>query len=110
MITKYISTGWQMALIAIQYLRRRKLRTVLTTLAIVFGVAIIFAVNLALPSVEDSFKKTMTATTGTVDLRVSSVTGEASLGQVDQFRVGLARRQPGKGVGNVCLFRLSKDF
>src|SRR5258708_3433992 len=77
MITKYISTRWQMAQMALQYLRGRKLRTSLTSLAIVFGVALIFAVNLTLPSMINSFERSMNATSGNVDLRVTSITGEA---------------------------------
>src|SRR4051794_13637723 len=77
MRTNFISTQWQMARMAFQYLRRRKLRTTLTSLAIVFGVALIFAVNLTLPSMTDSFQRSMNATSGAVDLRVTSITGEA---------------------------------
>ncbi len=77
MIAKLVSPRWQMALMAFNYLRGRKLRTALTTLAIVFGVAIIFAVNISLPSVLDAFQRTMGSTTGAVDLRVTSITGEA---------------------------------
>src|SRR5450755_3412735 len=77
MITKFFSTVWQMARMALQYLRGRKLRTTLTSLAIVFGVALIFAVNLTLPSLVNSFNRSMNATSGNVDLRVTSITGEA---------------------------------
>ncbi len=77
MITKFISMGWQSARMAFQYLRGRKLRTALTSLAIVFGVALIFAVNLTLPGLADSFNRSMNATSGTVDLSITSVTGEA---------------------------------
>jgi putative ABC transport system permease protein len=77
MITKFISTRWQMAHMAFQYLRGRKLRTALTSLAIVFGVALIFAVNITLPSIMTSWDRSMNATSGTVDMRITSVTGEA---------------------------------
>lgn len=77
MITNFVSTRWQMARMAFQYLRGRKLRTTLTSLAIVFGVALIFAVNLTLPSMVDSFQRSMNATSGAVDLRITSTTGEA---------------------------------
>jgi hypothetical protein len=40
----------QMTIMALRYLNGRRLRTTLTTLAIVLGVALIFAVNLILPS------------------------------------------------------------
>lgn len=66
----------QMVFMAWQYLKGRKLRTALTTLAIVFGVALIFAINLVLPAFLDAFKQTVSAVTG-ADLSISSVTGEA---------------------------------
>jgi putative ABC transport system permease protein len=77
MFTKYFSASLEMALMALNYMRGRKLRTTLTTLAIVFGVALIFAVNLTLPGVVDSFQRSMNATSGAVDLRITSITGEA---------------------------------
>ena len=67
---------WQMTLMALRYLSGRKLRTILTTLSIVFGVALIFAINLVLPSATDTFKQTMTSVTG-ADITVTSVTGES---------------------------------
>ncbi|MCC6612375.1 MAG: ABC transporter permease [Anaerolineae bacterium] len=70
------STVWQMTLMGLRYLRGRKLRTVLTTLAIVFGVAMIFAINLILPSMQEAFAQTMTSVTG-ADLTVTSVSGES---------------------------------
>jgi putative ABC transport system permease protein len=114
MITKFVSTSWQMALMALNYLRGRKLRTALTTLAIVFGVAIIFAVNLVLPSMQEGLQRTMNATAGNVDLRVNSITGESFapeeplrlVASVDgvQAVTGALRRQitvPREGAGNV---------
>lgn len=67
---------WQMTLMGLRYLNGRRLRTALTTLAIVFGVAMIFAMNLILPSVQEAFKQTITSITG-ADLSISSVSGEA---------------------------------
>jgi putative ABC transport system permease protein len=72
-----LSTIAQMALMAVQYMRGRKLRTVLTTLAIVFGVALIFAMNITLPSAMNAFKQSMSVAAGTADLTVVSVTGES---------------------------------
>ena len=43
----------------LRYLNGRRLRTTLTTLAIVFGVALIFAINLVLPSAMNVFKQSM---------------------------------------------------
>ncbi len=67
----------QMAVMALRYLNGRRLRTTLTTLAVVLGVALIFAVNLILPSAVEAFKRTMTSASGAVDLTVSSATGES---------------------------------
>ncbi len=69
------STLLEMAAMAMAYLRGRKLRTALTTLAIVFGVALIFAINVTLPSTLGAFKQTMSATSGEADLTFSHVTG-----------------------------------
>ncbi|NDJ75007.1 MAG: FtsX-like permease family protein [Chloroflexi bacterium] len=69
------STVFQMMLMALQYMGRRKLRTLLTTLAIVFGVAMIFALNLLMPSMLDVFSQTdYTPTTG-VDISVMTEIG-----------------------------------
>lgn len=67
---------WQMTLMAMRYLNGRRLRTALTTLAIVFGVALIFAMNLALPMVYSVFKQSMSSFSG-ADLTVTSVSGES---------------------------------
>jgi putative ABC transport system permease protein len=67
---------WQMTLMGLRYLNGRRLRTVLTTLAIVFGVALIFAINLVLPTVSNVFKQSMTAMTG-ADITITSVSGES---------------------------------
>ncbi|MEZ4671996.1 MAG: FtsX-like permease family protein [Anaerolineae bacterium] len=93
---------WQMTLMGLRYLNGRRLRTVLTTLAIVFGVALIFAINLALPSALNAFKQGLSTFTG-ADLTVTSVSGEsftpesalpkvAGLEQV-QAVTGVLRRQ-----------------
>jgi len=68
------ATVWQMALMGQRYLSGRKLRTVLTTLAIVFGVALIFAVNLVLPSVTEAFEQSL-STASSADIRILNVTG-----------------------------------
>ncbi len=70
------STWMQMARMAWQYLKGRKLRTVLTTLAIVLGVALIFAVNLIMPSVLDMFRQSQEADLEAVDLTIAERTGE----------------------------------
>ncbi len=67
------STLSQMTLMAFQYLRGRKLRTALTTLAIVFGVALIFAINITLPGALEAFRGSVTGASGAVDLTIASV-------------------------------------
>lgn len=96
------SALWQMSLMGLRYLNGRRLRTALTTLAIVFGVALIFAINLALPTVANAFKQSMTAMTG-ADITITSLSGEAfdpdtvlsTVMEVDQVRAasGILRRQ-----------------
>ena len=72
------TSAWmQMARMAWQYLKGRKLRTTLTTLAIVFGVALIFAMNLILPGVQKAFQQSMESGSKGVDLSVSSPTGDS---------------------------------
>jgi len=51
-------------MLAARYLSRRKLRTFLTTLAVIFGVMIIFALNGMLPSFLQAFRQNMLAATG----------------------------------------------
>jgi len=60
-----------------RYLWGRKLRTALTTLAIVFGALIIFSMNTMLPTMERAFQVNMMAAAGQVDVTVSHDTGEA---------------------------------
>ena len=59
-----------------RYLLGRKLRTVLTTLAVVFGVMVVFAVNMLLPTITAALNASVMGATGQVDLTVSSATGE----------------------------------
>ncbi|HEX2623233.1 MAG TPA: ABC transporter permease, partial [Phototrophicaceae bacterium] len=93
---------WQMTLMGLRYLNGRRLRTALTTLAIVFGVALIFAINLVLPSAVSAFKQNLSSISG-ADISVTSVSGEsfnpdtvlaqvAAVPQV-QSATGVLRRQ-----------------
>lgn len=66
----------QMTLMGLRYLSTRKLRTTLTTLAIVFGVALIFSIDLVLPSVTTLFKQSLSPLTG-ADLTMTSMTGDS---------------------------------
>jgi putative ABC transport system permease protein len=63
--------------LAARYLLGRKLRTFLTTLAIIFGVMIIFGLNGVIPAFVESFRQNMLAAAGKVDLTVTSETDSA---------------------------------
>jgi putative ABC transport system permease protein len=58
-----------------RYLAGRKLRTVLTTLAIVFGVAVVFAVNMLLPGFTGALEASQLGVTGQADMTVTNATG-----------------------------------
>ncbi len=61
-------------MLAARYLSGRKLRTFLTTLAVIFGVMIIFALNGMLPAFSQAFRENLLAASGAVDLAVTSAT------------------------------------
>ena len=63
------------ATLAWRYLVGRLGRTILTTLAITLGVALIFGLNGILPGMSDVFTQTLFASAGQVDLTVSSSSG-----------------------------------
>jgi putative ABC transport system permease protein len=60
----------------VRYLLGRKQRTVLTTLAVVFGVMVIFAVNISLPTLTAALQGGVLGLAGEADLTVSSALGE----------------------------------
>ena len=60
-----------------RYLWGRKLRTFLTTLAIVFATLLIFTMNTMLPTMLEAFQVNMLAASGKVDLTITHITGEA---------------------------------
>jgi len=79
--------------LAWRYLNGRKLRTFLTTLAVIFGVLIIFGMNIILPTMLASFQANMMAATGTVDATITHQTGGGfspdvanGLGDIDGVR------------------------
>ncbi|MEW6230348.1 MAG: hypothetical protein AB1700_20055, partial [Bacillota bacterium] len=76
--------------LALRYLSGRKLRTVLTTLAIVFGV-MVFGLNGLLPAVKESFRQNLMASANHVDLTVTS----ESRGVFDAGLVNTVRDTPG---------------
>ena len=63
--------------LAARYLWGRKLRTFLTTLAIVFGVLVIFASNTIMPSMLAAFQGNVLAASGQADVTVRQKLGEA---------------------------------
>jgi putative ABC transport system permease protein len=60
----------------VRYLLGRKLRTLLTTLAVVFGVAVIFGVNVLLPTLTTAIQSSLLGASGQGDVTISSATGE----------------------------------
>jgi len=63
--------------LAWRYLNGRKLRTFLTTLAVVFGVMVIFGMNIILPTMLEAFQANMMAAGGVVDVTVTHKSGSA---------------------------------
>ncbi|MBI9051979.1 MAG: ABC transporter permease [Anaerolineaceae bacterium] len=61
--------------LALRYLSGRKLRTFLTILAIMFGVMVVFGMNMVLPNIVQAMQTNILATEGEVDLSISHVTG-----------------------------------
>jgi putative ABC transport system permease protein len=63
--------------LAARYLLRRRLRTTLTSLAVVFGVGMVFGLGGVLPAFQRTFERSALAAAGEVDLSLSHETGEA---------------------------------
>ena len=61
--------------LAARYMNGRRLRTTLTTLAVVFGVLITFGVNTMIPSISQAFRANLLAVAGQVDLTVTHRAG-----------------------------------
>jgi putative ABC transport system permease protein len=62
--------------LAWRYLRGRRLRSVLTTLAIVFGVLVIFGMNTMLPAFTSAFQANALAASGQVDASITLRTSD----------------------------------
>lgn len=77
--------------LAARYLGERRLRTVLTTLAIVFGVAMFFGLGLVGPTMRDAIQRTLTSAAGGVDLTITHVT----TGSFDASVADAVRATPG---------------
>lgn len=64
-------------ILATRYLWGRKLRSVLTTLAIIFGTLVIFSTNMMVPTMMEAFKTNLMAVSGQVDITITESSGEA---------------------------------
>ncbi|MBN2085838.1 MAG: ABC transporter permease [Anaerolineales bacterium] len=63
--------------LAWRYLSGRKLRTFLTTLAIIFGVLVIFGMNIILPTMISAMQANLQGMSGVVDYSVTLASGES---------------------------------
>lgn len=63
--------------LAARYLWGRKLRSFLTTLAIVIGVMVIFGMGILLPSMQNAFEQSVLALAGQTDVTIMHKTGDA---------------------------------
>jgi len=61
--------------LALRYLRSRMQRTILTTLAVVFGILILFGMNGILKPMMDAFRQNIMTSSGHVDLSIMRVDG-----------------------------------
>jgi len=71
--------------LAARYLWGRKLRTFLTTLAIVIGVMVIMGTGIYMPTFQDALQKSLLSMLGQTDVMITHKTGEA-------FSVGVLNR------------------
>ncbi len=76
--------------LAWRYLNGRKLRSFLTTLAILFGVLVIFGMNIILPTMLAAFQANMMAASGAVDATITSQSGGTFSPAVEDKLQGLA--------------------
>jgi putative ABC transport system permease protein len=63
--------------LAARYLWGRKLRSFLTTLAIVIGVMVIFGTGIYMPSFMDAYQKSLLSASGQADVMITHKTGES---------------------------------
>src|SRR5512138_1067285 len=63
--------------LAARYLLGRKLRTTLTTLAIIFGVMLIFGMNTVLPTLLAALQANVQGAEGNVDFTITNVSGQS---------------------------------
>ncbi|MCC6299765.1 MAG: ABC transporter permease [Anaerolineales bacterium] len=73
--------------LASRYLLGRKLRTFLTTLAVMFGVLVIFGMNIILPTMLEALQANVQGASGLVDFSASHISGEPfSLSVADKLQ------------------------
>src|SRR5512140_3025633 len=73
--------------LAARYLLGRKLRTTLTTLAIIFGVLLIFGMNTVLPTMLAALQANVQGAEGNVDFTITNVAGQPfPTDEVDRLR------------------------
>ncbi len=68
--------GIQLTL-AVRYLAGRKLRAILTTLAVIFGVLVLFGMNIIVPTMLQAVQSTMMAASDQVDMTATLKSGDA---------------------------------
>jgi len=88
--------------LALRYLAGRRLRTSLTTLAIVFGVMIIFGMNGLIPAIMDAYRHNLMVAANQVDLTITSQTR----GVFDAGQVEVVRNTPGVAYATGSLVRV----
>ena len=89
--------------LASRYLWGRKLRTFLTTLAVMFGVLVIFAMNILIPTLLEAFQGNLRAASHQVDVTVSLKTGESFASSVLRKVKGIEGVQSAAGSLNRML-------
>jgi putative ABC transport system permease protein len=87
--------------LAWRYLSGRKLRTFLTTLAILFGVLVIFGMNIILPTMVSALQANVQGMAGVVDFTVTLVSGESFSPEIVKTVQGVG----GVGAGHATLVR-----
>jgi putative ABC transport system permease protein len=95
--------------LAARYLAGRRLRALLTTLAVVFGVLVIFGMNSLVPTMLQAFQSTMMAAADHVDMTVTLKSGEG----FSVERLSAVRGMPGVRAAQGILGRplnLPADF
>jgi putative ABC transport system permease protein len=88
--------------LAWRYLRGRGIRTLLTTLAVVLGVTVIFGLNGLLPAFLQAFNRNLLSSAGTIDVTVTSTFNEQFASSV----VDRVSRVPGVAVATPEIQRI----